>query len=59
LFVFIVSELAGRKHVHIVDPSEVEHRISRLAEEGHTGFAVGSSQEEAVPFEEWQPASPQ
>jgi hypothetical protein len=56
LFVFVVSELAGQKHVHIVDPSEVEDTISRLADQGHAAFVVGPSEDQGVPFEEWQSA---
>ena len=50
MFVFIVSELEGRKQIHIVDPSEVEDTISRLAEERHRGFLVGASEERACPY---------
>jgi hypothetical protein len=69
LLVFVVSEVAGQKHVHIVEPSDPRfnvtdfdfdkdtsrNTISRFAEEGHhTAFATVRLRRKAVPCEKWQ-----
>jgi hypothetical protein len=53
VFVFVFSDGVMRAHTHIVDPSEVEATIERLTEEGHTNFRLGTSEEDAVSYEEW------